>query len=139
MAESQMIDLNGAGAIQVVVDDRNGTVWVNVDGICRLRSQGHLVLDVDYPIPVNGRIDPEFLEEEVRDSILQQLGYKEGHAVEPYLNLIRGMTVYEAFDRYLLWHGMINSTNQIITALNSCISSSMTVSSEETFKSDTNG
>lgn len=137
MAESQMIDLNGAETVQVVVDERN-VVYVNVDGICRLRSQRHRILDVDYPIPVNGRIDPEFLEEEVRDSILQQLGYKEGHAVEPYLDLIRNMTVREAFDRYLLRHGIINSTNQIITALNSCISSSTMVSSEETFKSDTN-
>lgn len=42
-----MIDIRGPEHVEIALDEDHETIWVNVDGVCRLRICGvkHLVID----------------------------------------------------------------------------------------------
>lgn len=131
-----MIDLNGEAAVQVQIDDK-GTLWVNVNGVCKLRSQNHLVLEVS-----DGRIDsprclvnPDFLGDDVLNSVMMMMGWDGKGPTQEYMDKIAKTSVYNVMDLYLKWNGIIGWTPKILGALNSCLSSSTMVSSERTSNS----
>lgn len=133
-----MVDLNGEAAVQVQIDDK-GTLWVNVSGICRLRSQGHLVLEVDDQRIDSPRclVNPDLLDEDVLSSVMVAMGWSQDQPMQKYMDKIATMSVYEVMDRYLKWNGIIGWTPRILGALKSCLSSSTMVYSGETSNSHT--
>lgn len=70
-------------------------------------------------------LDPNKLDEEVKTNIMYNLGYSDeepGNVGKDYdwcIKNIEGMSVHEAFDRFLTWNGIIGYTSTIIEALDS--------------------
>lgn len=54
--DGELVDLNGAKLIEVEVS-ADGKLWVNVDGICRLRAQDTQVLIVSDKRPQKRHVD----------------------------------------------------------------------------------
>lgn len=117
-----MIDVNGSQAVQVQIDDK-GTVWVNVDGICKFRSQAHHHLEVE-----DGRVNRKINVMSLDDGIVEDLmeAYDECSVKDKneIVQKINQLTVREAFDAFLVQNGIIGHTERILGALNSCLSSS---------------
>lgn len=57
-------------------------------------------------------IDVDELDDEVREAIMSNLDTDDVEAVKP-------LSAYEAFDRFLTWHGIIGYTATIMDALDS--------------------
>lgn len=62
-------------------------------------------------------MNAELLDDEVRESILSNLDLCSEPDFEEGLRHINNMTTFEAFNRYLNWHGIIGYTDRIIQAL----------------------
>lgn len=58
MKELSMLDINAPDTVQVQVSGDGKTLWVNVDGICRLRCCRiqHLEIDTPSSIPAAARM-----------------------------------------------------------------------------------
>ena len=76
------------------------------------------------------KVNPDLLDDEVLSSIISNLGYdhdtvwEDDDLASEALNKVSEMSVFEAFNRYLTWHGMIGFTEDIIKALDSIRESS---------------
>lgn len=62
-------------------------------------------------------MNAELLDDEVRESILSNLDLHAEADFEAGCRVINHMTTYEAFNKYLNWHGIIGYTDRIIQAL----------------------
>ena len=70
-------------------------------------------------------LNPDFIDEEVLTDILYGLGYSDeepGNVGEDYnqcIEMVENLSVFDAFDRFLNWNGIIGYTSTIIKALDS--------------------
>ena len=70
-------------------------------------------------------LNPDLIDEEVLTDILYSLGYSDeepGNVGEDYnrcMKIVETSSVYDTFDRFLNWNGIIGYTSTIIKALDS--------------------
>lgn len=64
-------------------------------------------------------ISPDLLPDEVVNSIGRRLGWDDNADFQRYYERIAQMSVTEALNKYLEWHGIIGFTEMIIEALDS--------------------
>lgn len=130
-----MIDVNGDN-VQIEISDDGKKIWVNVDGVCKFRSYDTASLRLTDNRHHRIKVNPDFIDEDVMEDILSKLGLEVGVVRKKYIEKLRQMSVYEAFDAWLSWNGIQGWTQQILEAWETCLSSSTMGFSVETSKSD---